>query len=65
MRIFLAGASGAIGRRLVPLLLRAGHAVTGSTRSAANGKELERAGASIGVLGVTSSTMKTRALSVK
>ena len=27
MRIFLAGASGAIGRRLVPLLLGAGHLV--------------------------------------
>jgi len=28
MRVFLAGAAGAIGRRLVPLLVRAGHAVT-------------------------------------
>jgi nucleoside-diphosphate-sugar epimerase len=52
MRVFLAGASGAIGRRLVPLLLRAGHAVTGSTRSAANGKELERAGVVPAVLDV-------------
>ena len=33
MRIFFAGASGAIGRRLTPLLLTAGHEVTGSTRS--------------------------------
>jgi nucleoside-diphosphate-sugar epimerase len=33
MRIFLAGAAGAIGRRLIPLLLRAGHEVTGTTRS--------------------------------
>jgi nucleoside-diphosphate-sugar epimerase len=32
MRIFVAGATGAIGRRLLPLLLRDGHAVTGSTR---------------------------------
>src|SRR6201990_267426 len=32
-RIFLAGASGAIGRRLTPLLRRAGHYVCGSTRS--------------------------------
>ena len=32
-RVFLAGASGAIGRRLVPLLLQAGHQVTGTTRS--------------------------------
>lgn len=34
MRVFLAGATGAIGRRLVPLLLADGHAVTGSTRKA-------------------------------
>lgn len=33
MRIFLAGAAGAIGRRLVPLLVAAGHEVTGTTRS--------------------------------
>jgi len=33
MRIFLAGATGAIGRRLVPLLVADGHAVTGTTRS--------------------------------
>jgi nucleoside-diphosphate-sugar epimerase len=33
MRILLAGASGAIGRHLVPLLTRTGHAVTGITRS--------------------------------
>lgn len=34
-RIFLAGASGAIGRRLIPLLCDAGHQVVGATRSAA------------------------------
>ena len=34
-KIFLAGAAGAIGSRLVPLLLKAGHDVTGTTRSAA------------------------------
>ena len=34
MRIFLAGASGAIGRRLTLFLLIAGHQVTGTTRSA-------------------------------
>lgn len=33
MRIFVAGAAGAIGRQLVPMLLEAGHAVTGTTRS--------------------------------
>jgi nucleoside-diphosphate-sugar epimerase len=34
MKIFLAGATGAIGRRLIPLLREAGHDVVGTTRSA-------------------------------
>lgn len=34
MRVFLAGAGGVIGRRLTPLLVKAGHDVTGTTRSA-------------------------------
>ena len=33
MRVFLAGATGAIGRRLVPQLVEAGHQVTAITRS--------------------------------
>jgi uncharacterized protein YbjT (DUF2867 family) len=33
VRVFLAGASGVIGRRLVPLLVEAGHEVAGMTRS--------------------------------
>lgn len=33
MRVFLAGASGAIGRQLTPLLVAAGHEVAGMTRS--------------------------------
>src|ERR1700757_3781521 len=52
MRVFLAGAGGAIGRRLVPLLLRAGHEVTGTTRSAAPARELARAGVVPAVLDV-------------
>jgi len=44
MRIFLAGASGAIGRRLTPLLLAAGHTVTGMTRTAQSARVLEAAG---------------------
>src|SRR6266849_9149628 len=52
MRVFLAGASGAIGRRLVPLLLRAGHEITGTTRSAEKAGELERAGVTPAVLDV-------------
>jgi 2-alkyl-3-oxoalkanoate reductase len=33
MRVFVAGAAGAIGRRLVPQLVARGHEVTGATRS--------------------------------
>ncbi len=33
MRVFLAGATGVIGSRLVPMLISAGHHVTGMTRS--------------------------------
>ena len=33
MRLFLAGATGAVGRRLIPLLTSAGHSVVGLTRS--------------------------------
>jgi nucleoside-diphosphate-sugar epimerase len=45
MRVFLAGATGAIGRRLVPMLIGAGHQVTGTTRSAEKADLLRAAGA--------------------
>jgi nucleoside-diphosphate-sugar epimerase len=44
MRVLLAGATGAIGGRMVPLLLGAGHEVTGTSRSPARASELERVG---------------------
>ncbi len=50
MRVLLAGATGAVGQRLVPLLLRAGHEVTGTTRSPARAQDLERAGVRPAVL---------------
>ncbi|NUP31344.1 MAG: NAD(P)-dependent oxidoreductase, partial [Streptomycetaceae bacterium] len=34
MRVFLAGATGAVGRLAVPLLHAAGHHVTGTSRTA-------------------------------
>ena len=43
-KILLAGAGGAIGRRLTPLLRNAGHEVFGTTRSAAKAQELKAAG---------------------
>lgn len=44
MKIFLAGATGAIGRRLVPLLVAAGYEVVGTTRSQSKAGELRAAG---------------------
>src|SRR5215218_6017290 len=44
-RVFLAGASGLIGVRLVPLLVGAGHAVAGLTRTAAKAERLAALGA--------------------
>lgn len=45
MRIFLAGATGVIGQRLTPLLIAAGHEVTGTTRSADKAGPLKAQGA--------------------
>jgi len=62
MRVFLAGAGGAIGRRLVPLLLRAGHEVTGTTRSADTASELARAGVVPAVLDIFDAPAVTAAV---
>jgi nucleoside-diphosphate-sugar epimerase len=45
MKIFLAGAGGAIGRRLTPLLRAAGHTVAGTTRSKDNAASIAALGA--------------------
>ena len=45
MRVFVAGATGAIGRQLVPRLVGAGHEVHGMTRSASKRTLLEELGA--------------------
>ncbi|GIG55272.1 NAD-dependent epimerase/dehydratase family protein [Demequina activiva] len=45
MRILLAGATGVIGERLVPLLVAAGHGVVGLTRTPSKVAQLEAAGA--------------------
>ena len=60
MRIFLAGASGAIGRRLVPLLLAAGHHVIGTTRSGEKTNELKAGGVEAVVVERVRSEVLTR-----
>lgn len=52
MRVFLAGASGAIGRQLVPLLAGAGHEVAGTTRRPERAEMLRELGAEPVVLDV-------------
>lgn len=58
MNIFLAGATGVIGRRLVPLLRDAGHKVTGTTRS----EERAAALGALGAQGVVVDVYDARAL---
>jgi len=52
VRVFVAGASGAIGRPLVPKLVAAGHEVTGSTRSESRAEAVRQAGARAAVVDV-------------
>jgi nucleoside-diphosphate-sugar epimerase len=52
MKVFVAGASGAIGRPLIPLLVAAGHEVTGMTRREERAEEIRAAGAEAAVCDV-------------
>src|SRR3954447_23896697 len=45
MNVLVAGASGVVGRRLLPLLLDAGHRVFGTTRSQLKADQITAAGA--------------------
>jgi hypothetical protein len=45
MRVFVAGATGALGRHLVPALVAAGHEVTGTTRTPGKVAQLRDVGA--------------------
>ena len=61
-RIFVAGGSGAVGRRLLPLLFEAGHAVAGTTRSAEKAAALRALGAEPVVVDVLDTAALSRAV---
>jgi nucleoside-diphosphate-sugar epimerase len=61
-RVFLAGAAGAIGKRLIPLLLRDGAIVFGTTRSIARSDELQSSGIDPIVVNVFNAPALTRAM---
>ena len=46
MKVFVAGATGALGKQLVPQLAAAGHEVTGMTRTPAKAEAVRALGAS-------------------
>jgi len=58
VRVFLAGATGVIGRRLVPLLLADGHEVTGISRSPQRAAQLD----ALGVRGVVCDALDREAV---
>jgi len=61
-RVFLAGATGAVGRRLVPLLRQAGFGVFGTTRRADRVAGLEEAGATAVAVDVFDAARLTAAM---
>jgi nucleoside-diphosphate-sugar epimerase len=61
-QILLAGASGVIGRRLIPLLRDAGHGVVGTTRSASKSEALRALGAHPVVVDVFDAEALSRAV---
>ena len=62
MRIFVAGATGVIGRRLVPMLVANGHRVTAMTRSADKAPAIEALGAEAAVTDVFDAERLTEAV---
>ena len=62
MRVFVAGATGVIGRQLIPMLVAAGHDVTGTTRHATRTDALVEAGATPVVVDATDRAALARAV---
>jgi hypothetical protein len=50
MRVFVAGATGAVGSRLIPLLVSAGPSVLGLTRTPGKAEAIRRAGADVAIV---------------
>ena len=66
MRVFIAGATGAVGSRLVPLLVDAGHEVVGTSRSAERLGDIEAAGARGVVMdGLDAASVRTAVLDAR
>jgi len=66
MRIFVAGATGAVGRTLDPTLVSAGHSVAGLTRTAAKVEAIKRMGAEPVVAdGLDETAIRTAVVSVR
>lgn len=63
MRIFLAGATGVLGKRILPLLLQDGHTVAGMTRSPSKAGDLRSLGAVPVICDVFDSEALTAAVS--
>ena len=62
MRVFVAGATGAIGRPLLTRLVAAGHEVTGTTRSESKAGAISAAGASPAVVDALDAEALSRAV---
>jgi 2-alkyl-3-oxoalkanoate reductase len=66
MRIFVAGATGAIGLNLVPQLVASGHAVVGTTRTAAKADIIRRMGAEAAIVdGLDAPSIRATVLAAK
>src|SRR4051794_24131414 len=62
MKVFVAGSSGALGQQLVPMLVAAGHDVTGTTTSQAKADLVRGPGARPAVVDVLDAEAVMRAL---
>jgi len=62
MRVFVVGASGAIGTRLVPQLIARGHEVIGTFRSPGNAERVQALGAKPIVLNLLDARAVRKAL---